>query len=268
MVLGLTAQVLTFAFATPLYAYLHLKTALTASNPTPKNMRIPHSVLKALPHVFTVGMFIPSMLMIVPLSKTMTHDLKQICIAIWQPWPAYVAILLVIANVVVGTFTSDADTPSNNRKIRNSLRWVYAFAFANTTISHLICVIVSVATVAAPSLFQKQYIEALHPYTVFDTPLPWVTPALKVATVGQGVQAFLRWDYVIGSTGVVVWAVSLYRSANKAVGEKVDVLEMLVKVVLLSVFCSPVGAAVELMWEREELFLRDTEKTKTGGSKK
>lgn len=268
MVLGLTAQVLTFAFATPLYAYLHLKTAVTASTPTSRNMRIPHGVLKALPHVFTVGMFIPSMLMIAPLSQTITHDLKQIFIAVWQPWPAYVAILLVVANVVVGAFTSDADTPANNRKVRSSLRYVYAFAFANTTIAHLICVIVSVATVAAPSLFQKQYVQALHPYTVFDTPLPWATPALKVATVGQGVQAFLRWDYVIGSTAVVVWAVSLYRSANKAVGERVNVCEMLVKVGLLSVFCSPVGAAVELMWEREELFLRDGEKTKSGGPKK
>lgn len=270
MVLGLTAQVLTFAFATPLYAFLHLVTAATASNPTPSNMRIPHGVLKALPHVFTVGMFIPSMLMIVPLSETVTHDLKQIFIAIWQPWPAYVAILLVAANVVVSPFFTDKDTPANNRRIQSSLRYVYAFAFANTTIAHLISLVVSLATVAVPQIFQKKYLQSLHPLSVFETPLPWATPALKVATVGQGVQAFLRWDYIIGSAGVLVWAVSLYRSAHRATGTEVRLVDLLTKVVALSVLCSPTGAAVELMWEREELFLRDVrgEKVKANGAKK
>ncbi|EFZ02991.1 hypothetical protein MAA_00065 [Metarhizium robertsii ARSEF 23] len=166
-VLGLTAQVLTFAFATPLYALLHLCYSTTATNPTTTNMRIPHTVLRALPHVFTVAMFVPSLLMIVPLSETMTHDLKQICIAVWQPWPAYVAVLLVAAYLVGGRGDADA------RKTASSLR--------------------------------------------------------------------------------------LHRGAHRAAGVEVGLASVLAKVAALSVLASPAGAAVELMWEREELFLRDAD---------
>jgi hypothetical protein len=258
------AQTLTFAVATPLYAYFHLKTAVTAARPTASNMRIPRAVLKALPHVFTVGMFVPSMLMIAPLSDTITHDMRQIFIAIWQPWPAYVATLLVVAKLVLGPFLSDRDTPADNAKARSSLRYVYAFAFANTTVSHLVSVVISLATVAAPQIFQPEFRDALHPLAVFDTPLPWASPVLKVATVGQGVQAFLRWDYLIGSTGVLVWAVSLYRSAHRAANADFGLCSLATKVAALSVLSSPVGAAVVLMWKREELFLRDAQKAKTG----
>ncbi|KAK8925505.1 Epoxide hydrolase aurD [Metarhizium anisopliae] len=252
-VLGLTAQVLTFAFATPLYALLHLCYSTTAASPTTTNMRIPHTVLRALPHVFTVAMFVPSLLMIVPLSETMTHDLKQICIAVWQPWPAYVAVLLVAAYLVGGRGDADA------RKTASALRYVYAFAFANTAVAHLVSVVLSAATVAVPAVFRAPYREALHPGNVFAAPLPWATPALRVATVGQGVQAFLRWDYLIGSAGVLVWAVSLHRRAHRAAGVEVGLASVLARVAALSVLASPAGAAVELMWEREELFLRDAD---------
>ncbi|KAG8420723.1 hypothetical protein J3458_002656 [Metarhizium acridum] len=226
-------------------------------------MRIPRVVLKALPHVFTVAMFIPSLLMIAPLSETMTHDLKQICIAAWQPWPAYVATLLAVANRVGGSSFSN-----DGRKTASSLRYVYAFAFANTAIAHLVSVVVSAATVAAPGIFQKRYLEALHPLSVFATPLPWASPALEVSTVGQGVQVFLRWDYVIGSAGVLVWAVSLIRSAHRAAGVQASLPSLLAKVVALSVLASPTGAAVELMWEREELFLDDADETRAMTSSK
>ncbi|KAK2596641.1 hypothetical protein QQS21_006262 [Conoideocrella luteorostrata] len=267
--LGIVAQLLTFAFAAPLYGYLHLTRAATASKPNSKNMRIPHGVIKAIPHVFTVGMLVPSMLMIAPLSEIVTYDLKQILVAIWQPWPAYVAILLVLAHYTVGGFFSDVDTPANNRKIRSSLRYVYAFAFANTAISHIITWSVSLATAVVPGIFQEKYADVLHPRRVFETFLPWTSPALKVATVGQGVQVFLRWDYLIGSAGVLIWSISLYRSAHRAANVKVGLLELATKVIALSALSSPVGAAVELMWEREELFLQDVEKpAKAGSSKK
>ncbi|TWU71182.1 hypothetical protein ED733_001149 [Metarhizium rileyi] len=269
-VAGLVAQVLTFALATPLYCFLHLVCAGTSASPTANKMRIPHGVVQALPHVFTVAMFVPSLLLVAPLSETMTPDLKQICIAIWQPWPAYVAVLLVLVNVVTGSSVGHGDGPSSNAKRTSSLRYVYAFAFANTAVSHLVSLVIPAATVIVPSIFQTQYLEPLHPLSVFATPFPWASAAFKVSTVGQGAQIFLRWDYVIGSTGVLVWALSLYRSAHRAVNVQVSLSDLLFRVVALSVLCSPVGAAVELMWEREELFLHDSDKTKkaVGSNKK
>lgn len=254
-VFGLTAQVLTFAFAIPLYCAVHLVTSVTARKPSAENLGIPHAVLRALPFAFVIGMLVPSGLMILPQSETITSDLKQILIASWHPWPAYVAILLGIAHLVLTPLQRNDGSPDSKRSSRRSLRYVYAFAFANVAISHLVCVTISLATVAAPAIFAEPFLESLHPLKVFETPLPWQSPVVRVDTVGQGMQTFLRWDYLIGTTGVLVWAVSLYKTAHRAVYGRVDGLGLLIKTALLTLLSGPVGAAVELLWERDELVL-------------
>lgn len=256
---GLAAQVLTFAFATPLYLSLQLLTSVTAEKPTADNIRAPSAVLKALPYVFLVGMLVPSNLMVLPLSETITPDLKQIFIALWQPWPAYVAVLLYIANLF---FSGNSNAASQTvEKSRSNLRHVYAFAFGNAIIAHQLTVVLSLTTVAAPFLFQKRFAEALHPFKVFETPLPWASPAPQVESVGQGMHEFLRWDYIIGSTGVLVWALSVYRAAHKNANRPVNILGLAVKTALLSIFGGPVAAAVELVWERDELVFDQAKKT-------
>ncbi|KAL2823804.1 hypothetical protein BDW59DRAFT_92366 [Aspergillus cavernicola] len=258
MALGLLAQVMTFAFATPLYCAIQLFTSVTAVRPNPENIRIPRAVLKALPLVFLIGFMVPSGLLLVPISEEVTTDLKQIFIAVWQPWPAYVSILLTIVHVLFSPFTSNDNTIEGGRATLRSLRWVYAFAFANTALTHIISWIIPLATVAAPMLFKEEYLEALHPLMVFDIPKPWGTPALA-ENVGAGVHAFLRWDYLIGSVGVLVWAVSLHQTAHRVVYGQVGCgcVGLVVKIAALTALAGPVGAAVELMWERDELVVNE-----------
>ncbi|KAF9895326.1 hypothetical protein FE257_000230 [Aspergillus nanangensis] len=180
MIFGLTAQVLTFAFATPLYATIQLYTSITAHSPTAANIQVPRAVLNTLPYIFIVGYFVPSTLLVVPLSDLMTTDLKQICIAIWQPWPAYVSILLVVANTVFSPFVRN----EGGRASLRALRRVYAFAFANAAITHLITVSVSVATVAAPALFQDQNIvkRLFSRATKTTSSIPTNAPSSALAT--------------------------------------------------------------------------------------
>ncbi|KAA8642034.1 hypothetical protein EYZ11_006445 [Aspergillus tanneri] len=266
-IFGLTAQVLTFAFATPLYCFVQLLSSISVRKPTPDNIRIPRAVLNAIPFVFIIGYIVPSTLMILPESEHVTADLKQIFIAIWQPWPAYVAILLTIANVLFSPFVSNDYSIEGGRATLRALRRVYAFAFANAAISHLVSWIVSLATVAAPALFEERFRTTLHPLNVYDIPLPWASPALQVQSVGQGVHAFLRWDYLIGSAGVLVWAISLYKSAHLSVYGKVGWFGLVVKTALLTVFAGPVGTAVELIWERDELVFNELGGLKREASK-
>lgn len=252
-IFGLTAQALTFAFATPLYCAVQVHTSVTAGKPSAQNLRIPNSVLRVLPFAFVLGMLVPSSLMLLPVSETITPDVKQILIAIWQPWPAYVAILLRFAHTALPPTGQEEDSPQSTAKGRRSLRYAYAFAFANTAIPHIVTLTVSLATVAAPAIFDPKYREALHPLNVFHTPLPWTSPVVQVTTVGEGVHGFLRWDYLIGTAGVLVWAISLYRTAHRFVYGRVDNIGLLLKTAWLTVLAGPVGAAVELMWERDEL---------------
>lgn len=253
-----------------MYGFLHLLAAATADKPTAENMRIPYAVLKVLPHVFFVGNALPSLLMALPLGmpipygqyicsdlKQMTPDLKQILIAVWQPWPAYTAILLTVANFVLGSFVTADKSFEGKRKTNGAIRYIYAFAFGTTAIAHVVAVTIPVATLVAPKLFDTTLAAAMHPLKVLETPLPWTSPVATIESVGQGVHAFLRWDYIIGTTGVLAWAFILHRKAHRHVerSKSAGLCGLVARTASLAVVAGPVAAAVELMWEREELIL-------------
>ncbi|RAL03226.1 uncharacterized protein BO80DRAFT_423174 [Aspergillus ibericus CBS 121593] len=250
LIFGLSAQTLTFAFAAPLYCALQLSTSITSHAPTAVNVHIPRSVLYALPWVFAVSYVLPSTLMILPISETITTDLKQIFIALWQPFPAYISILLTVINAVLSPFISVDKT---GRKDHHALRFVYAFAFAHTAITHLVTWTISLITVLAPAILDERFRGELHPSIVFGIPTPWTSPVVQVQSVAEGVHAFLRWDYLIGSVGMVVWAGALYAGAQRVVYGTVGWWRLIVQVVLLTLVAGPVGAAVGLVWERDEL---------------
>ncbi|KAJ5250782.1 hypothetical protein N7489_001192 [Penicillium chrysogenum] len=254
-IFGLAAQVLTFAFGIPLTCALQLGCSITARRPHADNIRIPRAVLAVLPLVFVVGYMVPTVAMALPAPSVIPVDLKQIAIAIWHPWPAYVSILTTVAYFTLSPFFSN-----NHRASMSSLRWVYAFAFANASLSHMVTLVVSLATVVVPVLFEDRFLDSLHPANVFSIPLPW--SGLTVDNVGDGVHVFLRWDYMIGSAGVLIWAISLYTVAHKQLLNNVSWLSLLVKTALLTVLVGPAGTAVELIWERDELVF-----TETGGNK-
>ncbi|KAL3469562.1 hypothetical protein BJX99DRAFT_241080 [Aspergillus californicus] len=258
MVFGLLAQVMTFAFAAPLYCAIQLFTSVTAVKPTAENIRIPRAVLIALPLVFSVGYLLPTGLLLVPVSESVSTDLKQLFIAGWQPWPAYVSILLTVIHIIFSPFTRNDHTIGGGRATLSSLRWVYAFAFANTAMTHIISWAIPLATVAKPRLFKDEHLEALHPLAVFEIPKPWETPVL-VDNVGAGVHTFLRWDYLIGSAGVLIWAVSLHQAAHRIVYGQAGCrcVGLIAKIAALTALAGPVGAAVELMWERDELVFNE-----------
>ncbi|KAJ5841147.1 hypothetical protein N7534_010977 [Penicillium rubens] len=254
-IFGLAAQVLTFAFGIPLTCALQLGCSITARRPHADNIRIPRAVLAVLPLVFVVGYMVPTVAMALPAPSVIPVDLKQIAIAIWHPWPAYVSILTTVAYFTLSPFFSN-----NHRASMSSLRWVYAFAFANASLSQIVTLVVSLATVVVPVLFEDRFLDSLHPANVFSVPLPW--SGLTVDNVGDGVHVFLRWDYMIGSAGVLIWAISLYTVAHKQLLNNVSWLSLLVKTALLTVLVGPAGTAVELIWERDELVF-----TETGGNR-
>lgn len=211
-------------------------------------------MLIALPIVFTIGFQVPSTLMILPRSEHISADLKQLFIAIWQPWPAYTGILTTVAATILPPLLAeDNNTVASTRRYRSALRRVYAFAFGGTAITHIVAVAIPLATLAAPAIFSKNFIAELHPLRVYETPLPW--QPYTVTSVAQGAKAFLRWDYLIGSAGFLIWAVTLYSRAHRQVYGKVNCLDLAYKVGSLTVLTGPVAAAVELMWERDELII-------------
>ncbi|KAJ5752581.1 hypothetical protein N7520_009498 [Penicillium odoratum] len=250
-VFGLAAQVLTFAFATPLICALQLGCSVTARRPHADNIRVPRVVLAVLPAVFVIGFLVPTNLMVLPAPAVISSDWKQIAIASWHPWPAYVSFLTTAAYYVLGPFFT-----KNQRASISALRWVYASAFIHAGLSHLVTLIVSVATVVAPALFDARFVDSLHPSKVYSFPVPW--SGLTVNTVAEGVHVFLRWDYMIGSAGILLWALKLHTVAHRQILSSISWTSLLFKVALLTALSGPAGAAVELMWERDELIFAET----------
>ncbi|KAE8152327.1 hypothetical protein BDV25DRAFT_138016 [Aspergillus avenaceus] len=263
IIFGLTAQILTFAFATPLYCFFQL-TNSPAYNPTPQNLRIPRPILKSVPLVFLIGYILPTQLLITPLSEIITADRKQLLIAIWQPWPAYVSILLSTIHTIHTFFEPKSPTtdPKQEKEDRSSLRWIYALTFGHTALAHVITWTISLATLAVPGIFNQTVVRELHPGNVFEVPLPW--DGRVVNSVGEGVHCFLRWDYIIGSLGVLLWAGIVHSRAVRVGGGLGGWFWL--KVALLGVFAGPVGAAVWLVWERDELFSSSGSSSGSSGS--
>lgn len=263
--LGLAAQVVTFAFATPTYGLLHLLTSSTASTPSRDNMHIPYAVLASLPLVYLVGNAVPSVAMALPFSDVNTVDVKQILTAAWQPWPAYVALGLTGAHLLFGSLISsgDARTPDGRKKSAAALRFIYAMAFGNAAVPHLIAATVTIGTVVAPGLFRPAMVQALHPSKVLELALPWsASPVAKVASVGDGAHIFLRWDYTIGTAALLLWATVLHARAHRHYeGRCVDAVSLAGRIAILTALAGPAAAAVELMWEREELVLQSEDKS-------
>ncbi|EGX95267.1 hypothetical protein CCM_03539 [Cordyceps militaris CM01] len=265
--LGLAAQVLTFAFATPVYGFLHLVTGRTASAPTRAHMHIQYAVLASLPLVFFVGNAVPSVAMVLPFSSRNTVAVKQLLTAVWQPWPAYTAFGLTAANLLFGGLITAGDkaTPQGRKKAAGALRLIYAIAFGNAAVSHLAAATVTIGTTLAPGIFHPDYAVALHPRKVLAAVLPWAAnPVAQIETLGDGVNVFLRWDYLLGTTSLLLWASVLYARAHRHYeGKSVDALSFLVKIATLYAVIGPAATAVELMWEREEYVLQSEDKALT-----
>lgn len=256
MIAGLVAQVLTIAFVAPLYCTLQLFTSVTAARPTPENIRIPRAVLNAIPVVFVIGYLVPTGVLLIPWSEDYPPYLKQASFAYWQPWPAYVSIMLTVVHALFSSFTRNDHNVEGGRATLSSLRWVYAFAFSLASLSHIVSWAIPLAAMVLPDIFGNGAEDALHPFVVFGVPKPWETPSL-VQEIGEGVHALLRWDYLIASAGVLIWAVSLYQTAHRVVYGRAGFVGLVFKVAALTVLTGPVGAAVELMWERDELVMNE-----------
>ncbi|CAG8234361.1 unnamed protein product [Penicillium salamii] len=250
MVFGVMAQLKTFALWGPLYCGLHLATSITATTPTVQNIRIPRIIQLAIPIAYAIGYVIPSVLMVLPAPMVISTDQKQIFIAIWQAWAISVGIITTLAFYLLSPWIKD-DLPSDHRG-------VYAFAFVTATVPHLISWTISLASVVAPALFHDQYVQALCPSKVFELPSPWDSVNFPVRDVSVGAHLFLRWDCLIGSTSILVWAVTLYVKACRVGGEPVNWGVLGVKIALLTILTGPIGSAVALMWERDNLICYGT----------
>ncbi|KAL2012375.1 hypothetical protein VTN00DRAFT_5093 [Thermoascus crustaceus] len=250
-IFGILAQTGSYALTSPLYCALHIWTSSIAAKPDARKINVPRAVSNALPFIFVVGYILPTVAMCLPAPSIISFDTKQAFHAAWQPCPLYISFLATGANLLFSRLFTTRDNDDDGQAGLRALRRVYAFAFACATIPHVAAWMISLASVMFPVLFNTGLVAHLHPQRVFVNALPW--SGLRVSTIGEGALRFLQWDNVIGSTGILLWAVAMYATAHREVGIKLSWIKLGVKIGLLALVSGPVGAAVGLMWERDEV---------------
>jgi hypothetical protein len=109
---------------------------------------------------------------------------------------------------------------------------------------------------AFPHLFSESIAAAFHPGRVFANTLPWPASDLQITSFGDGSLLFLQWDDLIGSTALLLWAAALYIVAHQQTSIDVRWTTLLSNVALLSLVSGLVGAAVVLMWARDEVLFQ------------
>ncbi|KAI9826573.1 MAG: hypothetical protein M1832_006169 [Thelocarpon impressellum] len=189
----------------------------------------------------------------------------------WQIFPLLVSaaqqLLSRLASIVVPSKKAYRSAAERNLAHMRALRRVYIFAFVVSSVSHIASLALSFASIIVPAIFKPSIVAALHPAQVFIPSSPIAAPPAK--SLGDGFHTFLMFDGIIGLTATLVWAIVLNRNAHGShpIGAS-GWASLLVKVTGLTLVAGPAGAAIALVWGRDELVLEEGEGGVTDHSKK
>lgn len=161
-----------------------------------------------------LGYVLPSGLQLMPVSE----DLHQIFLAVWQPFPVYVAVFFWFFSQTSQPFASSAPKRETTTDVQG-IRRIYTLATTVGALTHW-CTILLVAF--RSSIFSPATAERLSLYNVFvPHPVHWYGPS----TIAQASMQFIQWDLYCGGLAGLVWAATLAHRAGvwdlglKGVGE-------------------------------------------------
>ncbi|KAI1454018.1 hypothetical protein F4805DRAFT_338317 [Annulohypoxylon moriforme] len=278
---GCLMQATSYGGTMPIYAMIHLITSPAAQESGPLLLEATASSklseLWALPQAFTLGYVIPAVLMSVPLFSNTVHQWFG---GLWQGSPIF---SMLIAKLLAVGFARNPPSQdiSDNKKLshlspkqqpptspqspvslvrgqekaqeKELLAKAYLFAFAWCVVSQLIPLILILAVHIYPSAFPSQLREAWTIFNVFMPPPFWSTE--KMESMATGMHDFFLYDQYVGSTAAIVWTFGLYLNSRTTPIKIADWAKLVSTIVALSVLTGPAGAAVWLMWERDQILL-------------
>lgn len=244
----------------PLYVWILVQTSRTFSKSSGWNSSTSLiAQLKAIPISLTIGFILPSAALALPENLTWLPFSRQERIAFWQPFPVWVGAANFVASKIIAVFSPAMpdDRLKQRLSIRTCVRYMYAIGFSVASTTHIASWAISVAAMCFPTLFNAEAAASLSPLNVFWGPLPWSSS--KSESLAIGAHWLLQWDQLVGTLAVLLWSVVLYRTTHLSRGLAFNACAMATKVLALCLLTGVAGAAVEIMWEREELLFQADE---------
>lgn len=251
--LGLVMQSAGFAIVIPLYLYLHLRNSPTVKASTAGPLTVPNPLhLLTLPINISISILLPVVLMALPPPQYLSpdHSTQQLYMAYVYFYPLTLLVLQTALPAVLSVLTGTLNTQSESERTARSLsylRWCYIFALLVAGSAHVVYLGIPCLAWAFPAIFNTKYLQYLQPGTVF---LP-IVPSANPLSLADGVSEFLKWEIIAGLYPVLVWAVTLRASARELWA--IEWVGGLFKTLALVLLVGPAGAAVALVWERDEM---------------
>lgn len=242
----------------PLYLIFHLATSPTGSSRVVKNYAVDVPNLLSVPISLAIGFVLPSVLLSLPAPSVLSFDQKQTFIAFWQMFPIWFEILqqlvsFVLAKLLQGTLKSSTSPQKQSRRTMEALRSVYIFALAIAGVTHITTVMLSMTSMLFPPLFAPQFRGQLDPSNVFLTQSFFASKPMS--SIGAGALQLLRYDDMLGSIALQLWAVALYLNTNLRTSKANSWTAMKVVSAFVgsTVLFGSCGCAVCCIWARDEL---------------
>jgi hypothetical protein len=262
-------QNVTFAVTVPLYLALHLLTSPASLALTPRDAAASSPATNLLLSslevwVLPISVSLGCVLLEVLAGRTfLAPETRQTFLALWQVFPLCTYLIQRMLTATLAALFPRSyngavyhSTAERDAGLLRALRSTYAFAFCGAAVSHIAAWTLSLESVLLPDLFHPDITSAslLHPRRVFAPPSPVdLTPPRDLA---EGFHRLLLFDEYIGSFAFVVWALVINRFAyTTSLRAWAAHLRLLVTVAVLTLFSGPAGAAVWLVWQRDELVL-------------
>jgi hypothetical protein len=218
----------------------------TPSSYNRKSLFADPAQLSTLPIATTVGLIIPTILMALPSPEWTTSAQHNAFIALWQPFPLWIAISQSFLQFFA---PSTSQTATNSMK---SLRRLYTFSIAVSALTHLTILLISLN----PGFFVKYSMlpasaeHALNPTTLFLSRSPFNT---KDVSLRQGCLNLLQYDVLFACGSSLLYGlVEINHGSPAGAG---TILKRLGLFVVLGLLIGPGGAAVAAIWERDEAVL-------------
>ena len=251
MILGAIGQNASFAVTVPLFLALYLATSPTVSA-TSTTIGTDPLETSAIPLSLTIGYMIPAVMLSLPAPSMQSFEAKQIWLAAWQVFPLWVAACQQIIKIILrSVFFGRQESIIRSLAV---LRITYAFLLIFAGVSHIAAGTLTATSMMFPSIFAAEYVEAFD-FAKVHVPAA-ITPATKMPSIGSGAFMLLQYDEIVGSTAVLLWASFMYVRAHHQLNTTKDWLQNTVIFTLVTVVAGPAGAAVALIWARDELVLK------------
>lgn len=256
---GFLVQNVAYAVMLPIYLIVYLSTSPLLASKGVSDFLVDSADIAAIPISMVLGYVIPAIIMCLPAPSAIGFERKQNWMAVWQPFPVWVAIFQAVLPYlmpVLGLGQKASSTPSSKQSLK-SLRPLYIGLIIVAGIGQVSTITLVATSKWFPSLFAPKFRGVFNPSQVF---LPAaVTPSAQMSTIGSGVHLFLQYDETVGSTAMAIFTTVMYALKYQTSKRSANVASLVAQGLAIATLTGPLGYAVACIWARDEMVFSEND---------